>query len=279
MLYILLAALSSACATAQSTLAKFTSSKGKTIEPMRFNFFKLGAAFVFFALISIATLSFHPQTAVYAACYALLFFGSNIFGYLALMHGSMALTSLIVSYNVIIPCLHGIFFLGEKMRIFQGVGLILLLASMAIIMRPGKNNTINKKWFMYVALTFVCNGFCSIIQKLHQTAFPGEYCNEFTVYSLFVCAVLFFVLSKPYKREKSNGAVKYAVFAGILMGAANYITLVLSASVNSSVLFPVVSVCSAIFIVTASKIFFKDKLSAVQLVGICMGVISVLLIK
>lgn len=279
MIYILFAALSSAFATAQSTLAKFTSSKGENISPMRFNFFKLCAAFVFFALLSIPSLCFHAQTGAYAVCYALLFFGSNIFGYLALMQGSMALTSLIVSYNVLIPCLHGIFFLGEKMSVFQGIGLVLLLISMSLIMRPGKNNRINKKWFMYVSLTFLCNGFCSIIQKLHQTAFPGKYCNEFTVYSLFICAVLFFITSKPYKREKSGGSAKYAIFAGILMGASNYITLVLSASVSSSVLFPVVSVCSAIFIVTASKIFFKDKLSIIRLIGICTGVLSVLLIK
>lgn len=279
MLYILSAALSSVFAVAQSTLTKYTSSKGHAIAPMRFNFFKLVSAFLFFTLFSITSLCFHPQTLAYAICYALLFFGSNIFGYLALANGSMALTSLIVSYNVILPCFHGIFFLGENMRAFQIVGLALLLISMSLIMHPGKNNSINKKWFMYVALTFFCNGFCSIIQKLHQTSYPGEYCSEFTVYSLFICTLLFFILSAPHKSGKNNSSVKYAVLAGILMGAANYITLVLSAHVNSSVLFPVVSVCSAIFIVTASKIFFKDKLNTLQLFGICLGVLSVMLIK
>ena len=73
--------------------------------------------------------------------------------------------------------------------------------------------------------------------------------------------------------------ISYAVIVGILMGAGNYLTLVLSSKVNANVLFPIISVFSMLCKVIISKLYFKDKFSIIQLCGIGLGVFSVLLIK
>ena len=99
------------------------------------------------------------------------------------------------------------------------------------------------------------------------------------IYSLFVTFVLFFIISMYKKEGKGNGVTWYAVFAGILMGGGNYITLLLSSGVNATVLFPMISVYSMLCNVAVSKLYFKDKFSIMQLVGIGLGVLSVLLIK
>lgn len=279
MVHLLFAAFSSVLSTTQSTVTKLASRNVKNISSMKFNTIKLGAAFVLFTLMSLGNLHFHAPTAGFAVCYSLAFWGSSLCGYLALTSGSMALTSLIVSYSVVIPCLHGMIFLGEKMTLVQVCGLAVMLVSMYLIMHCKDSARINKKWLMYVFLTFACNGICSVVQKLHQTAYPKSYCNEFMVYSLLVCTVLFGVFSVFKRADGGRCAPGYAVVSGVLMGLANYITLLLSANVNSTVLFPVVSVCSTIFIVTASRLVFKDKLTFVRLAGICLGVVSVLMIK
>lgn len=279
MINLLSAALASICNVGHSAFTKAASSNSKTSCSLRFNSLKVGAAFIFFLAMSIYNLKFHLPTMLFASGYGVALFFSTLFGYMALMNGSMALTSLIISYSVIIPCCFGMIFLNESVSLIQIIGFILLLSSMYLLKQQADNIKTNRYWFIYVAITFLCNGICSVIQKLHQTVYPSNYCNEFMVFSIFVTFTLFLIASICKKEEKSIGSVKYAIPAGILMGLGNYLTLMLSSAVNATVLFPLISVFSMLFNVTVSKLIFKDKFSIIQLIGIGIGVISVLLIK
>lgn len=278
MIWILSAIFASMCTVGQSAFAKIASTKEKTTGSM-FNTLKVGASLIFFLLISFYKMQFHLPTVLFASVYGFALFFSTIFGYMALMYGSMALTSLIVSYSVIIPCIFSIIFLGETVSFVRILGIVLLLFSMYLLKQQAENVKVNKQWFVYVAITFFCNGICSVIQKLHQTVYPSCYCNEFMVYSLGVTFILFLTTAICKKEEKNTRVMKYAVLAGILMGVGNYLTLVLSSKIDASVLFPIVSVFSMICNVIVSKLYFKDKFSVMQLTGICFGVFSVLLIK
>lgn len=279
MIWILPAIFVSMSNVGQSTFTKIASTKGKTSGSMYINTLKVGAALVLFLLISFYKLQFHLPTLLFASIYGLALFFSTFFGYMALMSGPMALTSLIVSYSVIIPCIFGVILLDEAMSPIRVLGMVLLLISMYLLKQRSENVKSHKKWFMYVAITFLCNGIYSVIQKLHQTVYPSSYCNEFTIYSLFVTFILFFIITIYKKEGKCTGVTKYAVLAGILMGLGNYISLLLSSRVNATVLFPTITIFSMLCNVTVSKLYFKDKFSVMQLVGIGVGVFSVLLIK
>ncbi len=262
----------------QSTLTKLASDKDKDGGVMRFNAVELGASLVFFLAISLGGFSFHMPTFLYASLYGIAMFFSNLFGYLALMSGSMALSSLIVSYSVVIPCFFGIAFLKEDVSSLQIVGLLLLALSMLLLKRQADGGKMSKKWLIYVVVTFIANGVSSIVQKMHQTEYPELYCSEFMVYYITVTFVLFIIAAAVKKEKRSAGSAKYAIPAGILMGLSAYITLLLSATVNASVLFPITCIAQMLFKVVISKLLFKDKFSIAQLFGIGLGVISVLLV-
>ncbi len=279
MIWILSAILTSMCTVGQSACTKIASTKGKTNGLMCFNTLKVGASLIFFLLISFYKLQFHMPTVLFAAVYGFALFFSTLFGYMALMHGSMALTSLIVSYSVIIPCIFGIMFLDEAASFVRILGIVLLLISMYLLKQQAENVKMRKQWFVYVVITFLCNGLCSVIQKLHQTVYPASYCSEFMIYSAVVTFILFLAIAICKKEGKNTGVMRYAVLAGILMGVGNYLTLVLSSKVDATVLFPIISVFSMLCNVIVSKLYFKDQFSVMQLAGIGMGVISVLLIK
>ena len=279
MMWILSAILASMCSVGQSAFTKIASTNEKTTGLMYINTLKVGAALVFFLLISFYKMQFHLPTVLFALIFGFAMFFSTLFGYMALMCGSMALTSLIVSYSVIIPCIFGIMFLGETLNFMRILGIVLLLISMYLLKHRANNLKFNKHWFAYVAITFFCNGICSVIQKLHQTVYPSSYYNEFMIYSIIVAFTLFLVLAIYKKEEKNTGVTKYAVLAGILMGVGNYLTLVLSSKVNATVLFPIISAFSMLCNVIVSKLYFKDKFNVMQLTGIGLGVFSVLIIK
>ena len=279
MMWIWSAILASMCTVGQSTFTKIASTKEKIAGSMHFNALKVGASLLFFLLISFYKMRFHLPTVLFASGYGFALFFSTLFGYMALMCGSMALTSLIVSYSVIIPCFFGIFFLNEPVSFMQIFGIVLLLISMYLLKHQAENVKISKQWFVYVAVTFLCNGICSVIQKLHQMMYPSQYCNEFMIYSLCVAFILFLIITICKNEEKGTGVMRYAVIAGILMGLGNYLTLVLSSKVDATVLFPMISVFSMLCNVIVSKFYFKDKFNVTQLAGISIGVFSVLLIK
>lgn len=275
----LLAILASICTVGHSSVTKTASIKNKADSSMQFNALKVGSSLLFFLLLSFYKMKFHLPTVLFASVYGFVLFFSTLFGYMALMHGSMALTSLIVSYSVIIPCCFGIFCLSEPVGVMRILGIVLLLFSMYLLKHQAESVKISKQWFIYVVVTFLCNGICSVIQKLHQMVYPSSYCNEFMIYSLCVTFILFSIISICKNGEKVTGIMRYAVIAGILMGLGNYLTLVLSSKTDATVLFPIISVLSMLCNVIVSKLYFKDKFNVMQLTGISLGVFSVLLIK
>ena len=272
------ALFASICTVGNSFFTKLASGKTESDSLMKFNTIKSLAALILFLPFFIGK-GIHTPTLIYACAYGLLAFFSTTFGYLALMSGSMAITSLIVSYSVLIPCLFGFTFLNEPMTVLRIAGILLLLISMYCLKAKGQNVQTKRNWLLYVAVTFLCNGICSVIQKLHQIEFPSQYCTEFIFFSVYLNFILFGGISLFKKGKLSSSVTTYATIAGIFTTLANFTTLFLSAKVNATILFPIVCVFTTLFNVTISKFHFKDKFSVLQLTGIILGIVSVIFIK
>ena len=271
--------LVSASNVGTSMFTKMASREQMNTDTMKFNVWRSGVALLLFVVLWIWGLEIHIPTIIHGSVYGISLFFSSYYGYMALKNGSMAITSLIVSYSVVMPCLYGIIFLNENVGLLRAAGILMLLVSMYLLNKQAQELKFSKKWLIYVVITFLCNGFNSINQKIHQTVYPSQYCKEYIVYAFVVITVLFFVVSVVKKGNNGNSCIKCAVPAGIFMGLANYLPLVLSAKVDATVLFPLITIFGMIFNVTISKFLFKDKFSILQIVGIAVGVASVLLIK
>jgi drug/metabolite transporter (DMT)-like permease len=80
----------------------------------------------------------------------------------------LSLTSLFISYSLLLPTFYGLIFLGDKVSIFFAPAIILLVTSLFLINKRSDKKQINPKWIFYVVLATVGNGFCSVIQKMQQ---------------------------------------------------------------------------------------------------------------
>ncbi len=279
MIWILTALFSGVCSVGQSTVTKIAATKNANHSIFHFNTYKVGAALLMFGCIFVFGFDLHIPTVLYSFIYGLALFFSSLFGYLALKNGSMALTSLIVSYSVIIPCLFGVIVLHEEITVLQIFGIFLLLLSMLLINKKSEHTVSKRLWFIYVSITFICNGVCSVIQKVHQSEYPARYINEFNLCSLTVTFILFLTASLIKGKSYSKAGRLPAIISGLLMGTANYLTLLLASKINATVLFPLISVFSMLCNVVVSKLYFKDTFRLVQLLGIGLGVLSVFMIK
>lgn len=136
------------------------------------------------------------------------------------------------------------------------------------------------KWSLYTLATMLANGVCSIVQKFHQMKYPALYRNEFMLYSLLCVFIILFVTLMVKPSEKQNFKFSFLGFmSGVLNGVANYVVLYLSVTENASVLFPIVSVANIAAVWICGILFFKERLTFLQTMGLVTGVISIVLLK
>lgn len=262
------------CSSGQSALGKKYAMNGGSSSVFNINKATSGIiTFFIFGLIS--GMCFHSPTLFMGGLYGIFLCISMHTGFKALALGPMAITSIIASFSLIIPFIFGIFVLDEKISVYGIIGIILLLSSI-VILNAKKESNFSFKWLLYALMTLVTNGICSIIQKCHQIYYPKQYRIEFMLSAL--CVVLGILQFTNKNSEKFN-LNAYGFSAGILEGLSGYIVLYLAGSENASVLFPVVSVIKVITVWIIGRVLFKEKLKALQLFGLLLGVLSIILLK
>ena len=269
------------CSCAQSLLTK---ASGRAGSPCFFNTEKALFAFLLFALIGGRGFSFHLPTAVFAVLFAACLSVSMYFGYQSLCTGPVSLTSLIVSFSLVIPCIYGIVFLKEPLTLPKGAGLLCLSA--AVLFANAKSSAaavpLTKKWAGYTFLTLVSNGMCSVIQKMHQTEYPGKYTTEFMCFSMLFAALFFgFVLffSHDYRKGTAKKHHLCGIFSGIANGGANYMTLLLAGRADAVTLFPLISVGTILASLAAGVILLRERLTKPQIAAVIAGIAAVICLR
>jgi len=199
-------------------------------------------------------------------------------GLKALSLGPMALTSILVSFSLLIPFFFGICFWNEPITLLGICGILLLMLS--IILINGKTvGGVSCQWLLYSLATLLANGICSIIQKYHQLQFPALYRTEFMVFAFLSVVILLSATCFVMQQSKGFSCSALGLISGLLNCSSNYLVLYLSATEKASVLFPVVSVANIAAAWVAGILFFKEKLTALQAIGLIIGAISVFLLK
>ena len=259
-----------------------------------FNAIRSCTALVFLALIATVGFTLHLPTLGFGLLYGLCLCLSMYAGFKALCLGPMALTSMLVSFSVLLPVLWGITVGGEALKPMQIAAFLFL--SIAIVMTNADRFKSSAKapasspeqsvhygiWLLFVGLTFLCNGVCSILQKQHQTLYPEQYSREFMFFAMLLCSVIFVIVMLKKISPKELKAVKgkgYGVLSGIANGVANLLTLILAGLENASLLFPIISAGTLLASLLCGKIVFQEKLKWNHLVALGMGLTATVLLK
>lgn len=240
------------------------------------------AAALFFALTS-GSLNFSAELIPYSAAFAIAYTAGVVGSVIAISSGPLSLTSLIVSFSLMLPTLYGLIFLHDPIGIGLFPGLILLAASLVLINKRDKDVKINAKWVISVIFAFAGNGFCTIFQKMQQVRFNGAYKNEFMIIALIITSVaaLVMTLSKERKIIKKQSFLCYSlgIFCGIANGAVNLFVMILSGLMPVSLMFPIISAGGIVVTFIISTAIYKEKLSKLQLIGFILGTASVVLLN
>ena len=224
-----------------------------------------------------------PYSAGFAAMFAL----ATVFSVMALTIGSLAITSLVLSYSLIIPTLYGILFLNEKITPLKCGGILLLLLSLFLVRAQTKENDKASKptvkWIIYVLIAFVSNGMCSVVQNAQQRKFDGTQNSNFMILALIISTAVLLVLSLAFERHTILNALKkgtvLSAACGICNGATNYLVMVIIAAVASSVFFPVLSAGQLILTFIISVFAYREKFIPRQIAGLACGLASLVILN
>lgn len=263
--------------TGQAALSREYGTKGGDTNNFNINM-ALSGVIAFLCFCLVGGFKLHLPTLMFGAVYGVALCLSMYTGFKALATGPMALTSIIASFSLIIPFVFGVTVWNEVVTVYGMVGVILLLAAIVLINMKKEGNT-TLKWLIYALLTLLTNGVCSIVQKYHQLYYPTLYRSEFMLFALFTVLVILVAVKLLGKKQVPFKFSWMGLASGALNGAANYSVMLLVATQNASVLFPVLSVGKIIAVWLWGRLVYKEDLKPTQLIGLVLGTAAIVLLN
>ncbi len=282
MSYILLCVVVLLCAF-QNIAKKHYLVKSSYQYNYTFSFIVTVVAMLFFAVMANFRLDFNMAFVPYSVAFALSYGAAAAGTLFAVKYGSFSVSSLIVSYSLIIPTFYGVFVYKDPVKLIGYIGFILLCVSLFMIREKDKNHSkVSLRWIISILISFAGNGLCSLFQKIQQFDFNGEYKSEFMIVALFMCAVGHFVMLIVTK-ERALSDLKFSLPVGAAVGIANgivnYFVMVLTAQIPSAILFPSISAGGIILTFAAGIAIYEERFSKTQYCGYVLGVVSLILLN
>lgn len=204
--------------------------------------------------------------------------------------------------GMILPYFYGLLYLDETVSIARIAGLFVLVFALpcaALDYRKGdKFNTktifASKPGFYYVlcVLIFILNGCTSIISKAHSintTAVPAaNFIFYVNLLQMIINGTVYFIYKtirrEPGKQgntESKSQNKKFAVLTiilyAIISGTGYLFMLIPAKTVPAVMLYPFVTGGSIILSTLSAKMFFKEKISRLALIGIILSFAGTLL--
>jgi len=256
----------------------------------------LSAAFSLVLLLAMSgfSLSFSWYSAVNSLLRSACCLAYTVIGFGIMRRGHMALYMLfLMSGGMVLPAVWGWLFLGEDVLPLRVLGVAVILVSIALTNRDGGKRP-DAKMILACLAVFVLNGFVSVFSKLHQieTVYPIVstecYALYGTVASLLMSICLRFALSRGVRKNTSASTEKkpllraltpILIVAGysILGSVSSLLQLWGAVNLPASLLYPMITGGSIVFTSLFAFLFFKERPSRSEWVGIALCFVGTLL--
>ena len=223
-------------------------------------------------------------TLLLACLFGFITVAQTVFQLKALDAGPMSYTTVICSFSSLISALSGAMFFGETLGIMHIIGMVLMAGSflLAVEKKDGQKDT-SFRWLVFCIITFFCTGGIGIMQKLHQSSAYSHELNAFLVIAFGFSSVasLPLMLAAPkgdVKQDKKTAwlLIGSLIVCGVCIALNNKWNLYLSGVMESAVFFPIVNGGGMVLNTLAAVLFFREKLTWKQWVGIVLGTASVI---
>jgi drug/metabolite transporter (DMT)-like permease len=200
----------------------------------------------------------------------------------ALKHVPSSVVYPIIRLNMVVVVLFSIFFFDDQVSLHQGLGILFAIAVIVILTRDaeeeGTFRSVRRGLFL-VFVSLISGSVASISSK-----FAAVYSSKlgFMALSYFLGALFSAALINQSGEKESRGKLKEAFLIGLLMGLINFVgfyTFLTALSVGP--LSIIVSITGMHFVIAVllSVIVYKEKLSRMRILGLCLTVVSIVFLR
>ncbi|AEH02818.1 EamA family transporter [Lacinutrix sp. 5H-3-7-4] len=211
----------------------------------------------------------------------------SIFNVMALtaQRNGLSVASVASKMSVVIPIVFGLYVYNETSNFQKTTGIILALIAVYLTSVKARTGTIKIKNLWLPILLFIGSGVIDTTIKYLENSYVSSDGIPLFSATIFAIAGIIGVLILTVKAIQ--GKFKFdsrSIFGGLILGVVNYysIYLILKAldykGIESSTIFTVNNVAIVMLSTLVGLLFFKEKLSLKNWVGILVAILSILLV-
>ena len=233
------------------------------------------------SILNVFTSEWLPYALLIGFSFILMFF---LIGYSTRLSG-VAVTTIAGKLSMVIPILFSILYFSEKTTVLKISGLI--IATLAVVLTSYRpvDKAKNIKLIILPIAIFLGSGITDSIVKYAQTYHVPNSLSLLFPAVVFLTALLLglvFILIKPKSISKNISIAE--LIGGTILGIANFGSLYFfilalnNSKLDSSIVFGLNNICIVLFSIFIGLVFFKEKFSRVNFVGVLMAVIAILIL-
>ena len=179
-----------------------------------------------------------------------------------------------------------------NVTLIQWIGSLLLFGAMFCLSKKGKGGKITPKSILLMCIAGLSNAGGIISQKFYND-FNGEKCGTVAdfqlgtyIFTIAVLAAIFFIMQIFIKEEKTENQSKitgrvviFICIAFAMTYASQFLATVAAGKISASVFYPLQYVISMPMIFLVDVIFFKEKVTVNNIIGVLLVTASGVLIN
>ena len=204
---------------------------------------------------------------------------------LAMQSGTMGIVTAFSTAGLIVPCIAGMLFMGERMSVWQWLGITLFIAASYLLGRSAKtqNTGFNKKTVLLLVGALLANGGTMLCQKLFTFLRPAGSVSAFSMLSFAIPACFFGAILLLERAKGKQEPMDRKLYLPILLLAAalfvmNQLVTKATAYVPSAILFTVPNAGNNVIAAAMAAVWVKEKITAYSLAGLALSILSVILV-
>lgn len=243
---------------------------------------------LFLILIAQNGFNFSLITLLISCFSGIMLAASSGFILAAMKSGTVALSSLFSTAGILVPCIAGIFIFNQPMSYGQWIGIALFFIAAYLLIGSSAKiySGFSLKTFLFLIGAMLANGLTMLSQQMFTFFVPDGDVSVFSFLSFGIVGV--FMLLLTFIPTEVNTKIQYRLSNKLLILGAlsavsvfiiNQLATLSTALVSPSILFTFINGGSTIIAAIVAAICFHEKLTLRSILGITIGVVSLIIIK
>lgn len=199
---------------------------------------------------------------------------------------SITMTAMASKMSVVIPIIVTLFLFNESITILKIVGIIVIIISLYLMLKPDKQNPIKRILLLIPISIFIFTGISDTLFKVTQVSYNinDAIMSAQFVSLVFALSFISAVVTAPFFKVKPKLFFqKKNIIAGLVLGLINFLAVFFFTysmiDFEGSLFFPIFNASVVGLTAISGMLLFKEKMSKINIFGLILAIFAIVLIN